>query len=99
MFSTHLPLLQPVFRIQRHSVYVKSGNPYDNAVMESFWGRFKDTLRIHFRYWQRDDFSVVVADASHYFNFLRPIASLTENRQSRLEHGWQLDGSFLSAFS
>ncbi len=23
----------------------RAGNPRDNAVMESFWGRFKDTLR------------------------------------------------------
>ena len=30
----------------------RAGNPYDNAVMESFWGRFKDTLRKHFRYWE-----------------------------------------------
>ena len=27
----------------------RAGNPRDNAVMESFWGRFKDTLRKHFR--------------------------------------------------
>ena len=30
----------------------RAGNPYDNAVMESFWGRFKDTLCCHFRYWE-----------------------------------------------
>ena len=30
----------------------RAGNPHDNAVMESFWGRFKDTLRKHFRCWE-----------------------------------------------
>ena len=28
----------------------RAGNPRDHAVIESFWGRFKDTLRVHFRY-------------------------------------------------
>ena len=54
----------------------RAGNPYDNAVMESFWGRFKDALRIHFRYWERDDLSAVVAEAVHYFNFIRPVRKL-----------------------
>ena len=38
----------------------RAGNPHDNAVMESFWGRFKDTLRKHFRYWESDDLRTVV---------------------------------------
>ena len=54
----------------------RAGNPYDNAVMESFWGRFKDTLRFHFRYWECDDLSSVIAEAIHYFNFVRPIRKL-----------------------
>ena len=54
----------------------RAGNPYDNAVMESFWGRFNDTLCCHFRYWERDDLSAVVADAFHYFNLLRPLRKL-----------------------
>ena len=29
----------------------RAGTPRDNAVMESFFGRFKDVLRFHFRYW------------------------------------------------
>lgn len=54
----------------------RAGNPYDNAVMESFWGRFKDILRHHFRYWEKDDLSAVIADAIHYFNCIRPIRKL-----------------------
>ena len=54
----------------------RAGNPYDNAVMESFWGRFKDTLRRHFRFWESDDLSSVIADTIHFFNFLRPIRKL-----------------------
>lgn len=54
----------------------RAGNPYDNAVMESFWGRFKDTLRRHFRFGESDDLSSVIADTIHFFNFLRPIRKL-----------------------
>ena len=54
----------------------RAGNPYDNAVMESFWGRFKDSLRCHFHYWERDNLSAVVADAFHYFNSVRPLRKL-----------------------
>lgn len=54
----------------------RAGNPYDNAVMESFWGRFKDVLRFRFRYWQRDDICTVIAQAIHYFNFCRPLRKL-----------------------
>lgn len=54
----------------------RAGNPYDNAVMESFWGRFKDVLRYRFHYWEHDNLSCVIADAIHYFNFSRPIRKL-----------------------
>ena len=54
----------------------RAGNPYDNAVMESFWGRFKDTLRKHFRYWEKDDLYAVVAECVHYFNHCRPLRKL-----------------------
>ena len=54
----------------------RAGVPRDNAVMESFWGRFKDTLRKHFRFWERDDLHDVVADCVHYFNFVRPVRKL-----------------------
>lgn len=54
----------------------RAGNPHDNAVLESFWGRFKDTLRIQFRYWESDDLFSVIHQAIHYFNFLRPLRKL-----------------------
>ena len=54
----------------------RAGIPRDNAVMESFWGRFKDTLRKHFRYWESDDLRAVVEQAVHYFNYERPLRKL-----------------------
>ena len=54
----------------------RAGNPHDNAVMESFWGRFKDTLRKHFRYWENDDLRSVIEQAVHYFNYERPVRKL-----------------------
>ena len=54
----------------------RAGNPHDNAVLESFWGRFKDALRVHFRYWESDDLFSVIQQAIHYFNFLRPLRKL-----------------------
>ena len=66
-------LLQRYNAIQSMS---RAGNPYDNAVMESFWGRFKDVLRYHFRYWERDNLLETIAEAIHYFNCVRPIRKL-----------------------
>jgi len=54
----------------------RAGMPHDNAVIESFWGRFKDTLRKHFRYWERNDLHSVIAQAIHYFNYERPVRKL-----------------------
>ena len=54
----------------------RAGNPYDNAVMESFWGRFKDTLRKQFRYWESCDLSQSIGLAMNYFNFVRPVRKL-----------------------
>jgi len=54
----------------------KAGSPRDNAVMESFWGRFKDVLRRHYRYWEKDDLLSIVSDAIRYFNFIRPLRKL-----------------------
>ena len=54
----------------------RAGNPRDNAVMESFWGRFKDTLRKHFRYWEHDDLRATIEQAVHYFNYERPVRKL-----------------------
>ena len=50
----------------------RAGTPHDNAVMESFWGRFKDTLRKHFRYWESDDLRSTIEQAIYYFNNERP---------------------------
>lgn len=54
----------------------RAGNPHDNAVMESFWGQFKDTLRKHFHYWESDDLYTIVEQAIHYFNYERPVRKL-----------------------
>ena len=62
----------------------RAGNPHDNAVMERFWGRFKDTLRKHFRYWESDDLRSVIAQAVLYFNYERPVRKLShDHRRSR----------------
>ena len=70
----------------------RAGNPYDNAVMESFWGRFKDSLRCHFHYWERDNLSAVVADAFHYFNSVRPLRKLSQDLRLSRRHGGALEG-------
>ena len=54
----------------------KPGNPRDNAVMESFGGRFKDTLRKHCRYRESNDLHAVIEQALHYFNYERPVRKL-----------------------
>lgn len=54
----------------------RAGTPRDNAVIESFFGRFKDVLRFQFRYWQADDLNAVICDAIHYFNTVRPVRKL-----------------------
>ena len=54
----------------------RAGTPHDNAVMESFFARFKIVLRSHFRYWLHDDLSAVIVQTIYYFNFLRPLRFL-----------------------
>ena len=54
----------------------RAGTPRDNAVIESFFGKFKDTLRVHFRYWEYDNLHDVVTQAIYYFNYIRPIRKL-----------------------
>ena len=54
----------------------RAGTPHDNAVMESFWGRFKDALCKHFLYWEKDNLYDVVAQCVHYFNYIRPVRKL-----------------------
>jgi len=54
----------------------RAGTPRDNAVMESFFGRFKDVLRFQFRYWVHNDLKQVIDNAIHYFNCIRPVRKL-----------------------
>lgn len=59
----------------------RAGTPRDNAVMESFFGRFKDTLRKHFSYQKQHDLHKVVEECVHYFNYVRPLRKLTGRSQ------------------
>ena len=54
----------------------RAGTPRDNAVIESFFGRFKDVLRCRFQYWKQEDLKTVVDEAIYYFNYIRPIRKL-----------------------
>ena len=65
----------------------RAGTPRDNAVIESFFGRFKDVLRSHFQYWKCDDLQNVIDQAVHYFNCVKPIRKLNRKPpvQYRLE--------------
>lgn len=54
----------------------RAGTPHDNAVIESFFGRFKIVLRSHYQYWKCDDLHSTIKKAIHYFNYLRPIRRL-----------------------
>jgi len=54
----------------------RAGTPHDNAVIESFFGRFKDVMSSHFQYWKCDDIQKVVADTIYYFNYIRPVRKL-----------------------
>lgn len=56
----------------------RAGTPRDNAVIESFFGRFKDVLRSHYHYWNCDDIFKVVDDAVHYFNYVKPVRNLNK---------------------
>ena len=65
----------------------RAGTPRDNAVIESFFGRFKDVMSSHFQYWKCDDIHQVVAETVHYFNYIRPLRKLNKKPpvQYRLE--------------
>jgi len=47
----------------------RAGTPRDNAVIESFFGRFKDVLRSHYKYWKCDNLKQIISDAIDYFNY------------------------------
>jgi len=55
----------------------RAGTPKDSAVMGSLFGRFKDVLQFHFRYWEFDNLSFVTEKAIRYFNCERPLRKLT----------------------
>ena len=54
----------------------RAGTPRDNAVIESFFGRFKDVLRSDFKYWKNDNLIDVIDQAVHYFNYIKPLRKL-----------------------
>ena len=56
----------------------RAGTPRDNAVIESFFGRFKDVMSSHFQYWKCDDITKVVSDTVHYFNYVKPLRKLNK---------------------
>ena len=69
-----------MFRILKEYNVIQSmsraGNPRGNAVMESFWGRFKDALRKHFCCWEHNDLRATIERAIYYFNNERPVRKL-----------------------
>jgi transposase InsO family protein len=84
--SGYCALLKEYNAVQSMS---RAGTPRDNAVMESFFGRFKDVLRFQFRYWEQDDLFAVISKAIHYFNNIRPIRKLNGKPPVLLEkNGW-----------
>ena len=64
------------------------GTPRDNAVIESFFGRFKDVMSSHFQYWKCDDIETVVAQTIHYFNYIKPVRKL--NRKTPVQYRVEL---------
>ncbi|MBS7298483.1 MAG: integrase core domain-containing protein [Eubacteriales bacterium] len=65
----------------------RAGTPRDNAVIESFFGRFKDVLRSYFQYWKSDALQKVIDKAVYYFNYIKPVRKLKRKPpvQYRLE--------------
>ena len=56
--------------------FSRAGTPRDNAVIESFFGRFKDVLRFQYQYWKTDNLHQVMEETVHFFNFVRPVRKL-----------------------
>ena len=56
----------------------RAGNPRDNAVIESFFGRLKDVMSSQFQYWNCDDIHKAVDETIYYFNNIRPIRKLNK---------------------
>ena len=68
----------------------RAGTPRDNAVIESFFGRFKDVMSSHFQYWKCDDIHQVVAETVHYFNYIKPLRKL--NKKTPVQYRIELAG-------
>ena len=66
----------------------RAGTPRDNAVIESFFGRFKDVMSSHFQYLKCDDLQKVVEQTIHYFNYIKPIRKL--NRKTPVQYRIEL---------
>ena len=69
----------------------RAGNPRDNAVIESFFGRLKDVMSSQFRYRNCDDIHKVIDEAIYYFNNIRPIRKL--NKKSPVQYRIDLSAS------
>ena len=69
----------------------RAGNPRDNAVIESFFGRLKDVMSSQFRYRNCDDIHKVIDEAIYYFNNIRPIRKL--NKKSPVQYRIDLTAS------
>ena len=51
-------------------------------------GRFKDVLRSDFKYWRCDNLNDVIAQAIHYFNYIKPLRKL--NRKTPVQYRIEL---------
>ena len=62
-------------------------NLRSKAVIKSFLGRFKDTLRNQFRYWEHEDLKAIIEYAIHYFNYECPDSKLKEKPPALFRKG------------
>ena len=65
-------LLKEYHAIQSMS---RAGTPKDNAVIESFFGKFKDILKSR-KFWKADNLKSVIDQAIYYYNYIKPIRKL-----------------------
>ena len=65
----------------------RAGTPRDNAVIESFFGRFKDVMNSHYHYTTCENIKQVVDDTIYYFNYIKPMRKLNKKApvQYRIE--------------
>jgi len=68
----------------------RAGNPRDNAVMESFFGWFKDILKYDYDYSSCDDLVGTIAEAVEFYNNDRPSYALNYKTpvQFKIEQGF-----------